>query len=168
VDSGPCRSDPEPRNPRRSAAGFSCARPDATNTQHARNSLTRRTSRQNVATHWHGTCTLNGQACTQRQFIGAPGKCEPVHERLRSAMTLPSLDILLLAGRAVFLLFSFICAAIAFTAWRRATQTQTQQVLEHTRLVLERLARIEARVDATKLCVSELGERVDRPQQPPQ
>jgi Protein of unknown function (DUF2802) len=83
-------------------------------------------------------------------------------------MTLPSPDILLLAGRAVFLLFSFICAAIAFTAWRRATQTQTQQVLEHTRLVLERLARIEARVDATKLCVSELGERVDRPQQPPQ
>ena len=83
-------------------------------------------------------------------------------------MTLPSLDILLLAGRAVFLLFSFVCAAIAFTAWRRATQAQTQQVLEQTRVVLQRLAQIEARVDATKLSVAELGTRVDRPQQAPQ
>ena len=83
-------------------------------------------------------------------------------------MTLPSLDILLLTGRAVFLLFSFICATLAFTAWRRATHAQTQQVLEQSRLVLQRLAQIEARVDATKLSVAELGERVDRPQQPPQ
>jgi len=83
-------------------------------------------------------------------------------------MTLPSFDILLLAGRAVFLLFSFVCAALAFTAWRRATQAQTQQVLEQTNLVLQRLAQIEARVDATKLSVSELGARVDRPQQAPQ
>jgi len=83
-------------------------------------------------------------------------------------MTLPSLDILLLAGRAVFLLFSFICAAIAFTAWRRATHAQTQQVLAQTNLVLQRLAQIEARVDATKLSVSELGTRVERPQQAPQ
>src|SRR5215467_13757661 len=83
-------------------------------------------------------------------------------------MTLPSIDILLLAGRAVFLLFSFICAAIAFTAWRRATQAQTQQVLAQTNLVLQRLAQIEARVDATKLSLAELGARVDRPQQAPQ
>jgi len=83
-------------------------------------------------------------------------------------MTLPSLDILLLAGRAVFLLFSFVCAAVAFTAWRRATQAQTQQVLEQTSLVLQRLAAIEACVDATKLAVTELGARVDRPQQAPQ
>jgi hypothetical protein len=34
--------------------------------------------------------------------------------------------------------------------------------------VLQRLAAIEARVDATKLAVTELGARVDRPQQAPQ
>ncbi len=80
-------------------------------------------------------------------------------------MTVPSLDILLIAGRAVFLVFSFIVAAVAFTAWRRATHTQTQHVIDHSNLVLQRLAMIEARVDATKLSISQLGERVERPQQ---
>ncbi len=78
-------------------------------------------------------------------------------------MTLPSLDILLIAGRAVFLVFSFVLAALAFTAWRRATLAQTQHLLSHTDLVLQRLADLEARVDATKLSVSELGARVERP-----
>jgi alkylation response protein AidB-like acyl-CoA dehydrogenase len=78
-------------------------------------------------------------------------------------MTVPSIDILLIAGRAVFLVFSFVFAAIAFTAWRRATQQQTQHLLTHTDLVLQRLAHLEARIDATKLSVSELGARVERP-----
>jgi len=78
-------------------------------------------------------------------------------------MTVPSIDMLLIAGRAVFLVFSFVFAAIAFTAWRRATQLQTQHLLTHTDLVLQRLAHLEARVDATKISVSELGARVERP-----
>jgi hypothetical protein len=78
-------------------------------------------------------------------------------------MTVPSIDMLLIAGRAVFLVFSFAFAAIAFTAWRRATQQQTHHLLTHTELVLQRLAHLEARVDATKLSVSELGARVERP-----
>jgi hypothetical protein len=78
-------------------------------------------------------------------------------------MTVPSIDMLLIAGRAVFLVFSFVFAAIAFTAWRRATQQQTHHLLTHTDLVLQRLAHLEARVDATKLSVSELGARVERP-----
>jgi hypothetical protein len=78
-------------------------------------------------------------------------------------MTVPSIDMLLIAGRAVFLVFSFVFAAIAFTAWRRSTQQQTQHLLTHTDLVLQRLAHLEARVDATKLSVSELGARVERP-----
>jgi hypothetical protein len=82
-------------------------------------------------------------------------------------MTVPSLDILLIAGRAVFLVFSFVVAAAAFTAWRRATLAQTQHVLTHTDLVLQRLAHLEARVDETKLSVSELGTRVERPAQDP-
>lgn len=78
-------------------------------------------------------------------------------------MTVPSIDMLLITGRAVFLVFSFVFAAVAFTAWRRATQLQTQHLLTHTDLVLQRLAHLEARVDATKLSVSELGARVERP-----
>jgi hypothetical protein len=78
-------------------------------------------------------------------------------------MTVPSIDLLLIAGRAVFLLFSFVLAAVAFTAWRRAAQAQTQHLLTHTDRVLQRLAQLEARVDATKLSVAELGSRVERP-----
>lgn len=83
-------------------------------------------------------------------------------------MTLPANDlttfeIIFATGRAVFLLFSFIIAAVTFTAWRRATRTQTEQVISQTNTVLERLAAIEARVDATKITVSELGERLERP-----
>jgi hypothetical protein len=80
-------------------------------------------------------------------------------------MPLPSVEFLLIAGRAVFLVFSFACAALAFTAWRRATSAQTEQVLAHTNIVLQRLAAIEARVDATKVSISQLGERIDRPLQ---
>jgi alkylation response protein AidB-like acyl-CoA dehydrogenase len=82
-------------------------------------------------------------------------------------MTVPSIEFLLIAGRAVFLLFSFVVAAVAFTRWRRAAQAQTAQVLGFHEIVLQRLSELEARVDATKLAVSRVGERVDRPQQLP-
>ena len=83
-------------------------------------------------------------------------------------MTLPtteltSVEFLFVAGRAVFLLFSFVIAAFAFTAWRRATQVQTERVIDQTNTVLQRLASLEARVDATKITVSQLGERLERP-----
>jgi Protein of unknown function (DUF2802) len=78
-------------------------------------------------------------------------------------MTLPSTEFLLIAGRAVFLVFSFIVAAISFTAWRRATRRQTEDVLSQTQIVLQRLAELEARVDATRITVTELREHLDRP-----
>lgn len=78
-------------------------------------------------------------------------------------MTLPAAELLLIAGRAVFLVFSFIVAAISFTGWRRATRRQTAEVLSQTQLVLQRLAEIEARVDVTRSAVAQLGERLDRP-----
>jgi alkylation response protein AidB-like acyl-CoA dehydrogenase len=77
-------------------------------------------------------------------------------------MTLPSAEFLLIAGRAVFLVFSFIVAAVSFTAWRRATRRQTAEVLSQTQLVLERLAQLEAHVDATRAAIAQLGERLDR------
>ena len=81
-------------------------------------------------------------------------------------MTLPSAEFLLIAGRAVFLVFSFVVAAISFTAWRRATRRQTAEVLSQTQLVLQRLAELEARVDATRITLAELGARLDRPVAP--
>jgi len=81
-------------------------------------------------------------------------------------MTLPSAEFLLIAGRAVFLVFSFVVAAISFTAWRRATRRQTAEVLSQSRLVLQRLAELEARLDATKAAITELAERLDRPAAP--
>ena len=74
-----------------------------------------------------------------------------------------SADFLLIAGRAVFLVFSFVVAAISFTAWRRATRRQTAEVLSQTQIVLQRLAELEARVDATRAIVTPLGERLERP-----
>ena len=73
------------------------------------------------------------------------------------AAELTSVEFLLVAGRAVFLLFSFVVAAFAFTSWRRATQVQTDQVLSQTNTVLQRLAALEAGVDATKVTISQLG-----------
>jgi hypothetical protein len=80
------------------------------------------------------------------------------------AAELTSVEFLLVAGRAVFLLFSFVVAAFAFTSWRRAIQVQTAQVLSQTNTVLQRLA---ARVDATKTTISQLGDRLERPAPPP-
>jgi hypothetical protein len=80
-------------------------------------------------------------------------------------MTVPSVEMLLIAGRAVFLLFSFSLATVAFIRWRRATQAQTEVVLANHEVVLQRLAYLEARVDATQVSISRLGERIERPQQ---
>ena len=82
------------------------------------------------------------------------------------AAELTSVEFLLVAGRAVFLLFSFVVAALAFNSWRRATQVQTDQVLSQTNTVLQRLASLEARVDATKITLSQLGDRLERPAPP--
>ena len=78
-------------------------------------------------------------------------------------MNLPSADFLLIAGRAVFLVFSFVVAAISFTGWRRATRRQTDEILSQTQIVLQRLAELEVRVDATRSMVAALNERLERP-----
>lgn len=73
--------------------------------------------------------------------------------------------MLLIAGRAVFLVFSFILATVAFMRWRRASAAQNEQLLANHAVVLQRLADLESRVDATNVAISRLGERIDRPQQ---
>ena len=78
---------------------------------------------------------------------------------------MPSLEIWLIAGRAVFLIFSFVLAAVAFIRWRAADQAQTRELLAGQAVLLNRLADLEARVDATNVTLSKLGERLERPQQ---
>jgi alkylation response protein AidB-like acyl-CoA dehydrogenase len=80
-------------------------------------------------------------------------------------MQMPSLETWLIAARALFLLFSFSLAAIAFTRWRRAVQSQTAQLLAGHGVMLQRLADLEARIDSTSSQISQLGERLGRPQQ---
>jgi len=84
-------------------------------------------------------------------------------------MTVPSVEtssveLMLLVGRAVFLVFSFILATIAFVRWRRTTLAQTEIVLANHTVLLRRLADLEARVDATNVTVSQLLERIRKPQ----
>ena len=81
------------------------------------------------------------------------------------SLAMPSVELLLIIGRAVFLLFSFVLATIAFIRWRRATLAQTELVLANHAVVLQRLADLEARVDATNVTVSQLSERIRKPQQ---
>lgn len=85
---------------------------------------------------------------------------------LLSHIDLPSAEFLLAVGRAVFLVFSFLVAAISFTAWRGAARRQTAEVLAQSQIVLQRLAELEARVDATKSTVTALGEQLQRPGAP--
>jgi len=78
---------------------------------------------------------------------------------------MPSVELLLIVGRAVFLLFSFVLATIAFVRWRRAILAQTEVVLANHAVVLQRLADLESRLDATNVTVSQLGKSIRRPQQ---
>lgn len=78
---------------------------------------------------------------------------------------MPSVEMWLIAGRAVFLVFSFTLAASAFVRMRRATQVQTQQLMASHEVLLSRLAGLEARLDATHVSISKLSERIERPRQ---
>lgn len=81
------------------------------------------------------------------------------------SLATPSVELLLIIGRAVFLVFSFVLATVAFVRWRRATLAQTELVLANHAVVLQRLADLESRVDATNVTVSQLAERIRKPQQ---
>ncbi len=81
------------------------------------------------------------------------------------SLAMPSVELLLIIGRAVFLVFSFVLATVAFIRWRRATLAQTELVLANHAVVLQRLADLESRVDATNVTVSQLAERIRKPQQ---
>jgi hypothetical protein len=75
---------------------------------------------------------------------------------------LERLDLLLLAGRAAFLIFSFVLAAVAFTRWRRAAQRDTASAAAHAAQILERLTAIEATLASHERRSAGLAEQMDR------
>ena len=77
-------------------------------------------------------------------------------------ISLPDADFLLITGRAVFLVFSFVLAAVTFRAWRRAACRQTEQLLSRTEALREQLAQMKDTVAASAEGVKQLTERFDQ------
>jgi hypothetical protein len=73
-------------------------------------------------------------------------------------LTANSLDIVLLIGRAVFLVFCFGVAAFAFTRWRRSAETTSDRFMERTALLLERLEGLEQQLAASNARLEQLQE----------
>lgn len=73
-----------------------------------------------------------------------------------------SADEWLLIGRAVFLVFSFVLAAVTFAAWRRAACRQIEQALTHDAEVLKRLDAMDARLVATRNLIGQVTETLER------
>lgn len=97
-----------------------------------------------------------------------------IHSLLSYASSLPSfassswrslasmsIEDLLLAGRAAFLVFSFVIAAITFTRWRRAAERDTAHTSEQMTRVLERLERLEALAARSEPRLAALGEQLE-------
>ncbi len=72
-----------------------------------------------------------------------------------------SLDVALIAGRAVFLVFCFVLAAIAFTRSRRATEQSAERSAEQNTALLAQVARMQESLAAAHLKLDALGEHRD-------
>ncbi len=57
-------------------------------------------------------------------------------------------DIALMIGRAVFLVFCFVLAAVAFTRWRRASDRTIELFFEQNTKLLQRLSALEEQIAA--------------------
>lgn len=66
-----------------------------------------------------------------------------------------SLDQALLIGRAVFLVFCFLLATVAFTRWRRAAERTTELFFEQNTTLLKRLNAMEEQLAASQVQLAE-------------
>ena len=66
-----------------------------------------------------------------------------------------SLDQSLLIGRAIFLVFCFLLATVAFTRWRRASQATTELFFEQNTTLLKRLSALEEQLGANQSQLTE-------------
>ncbi len=65
------------------------------------------------------------------------------------------MDQALLYGRAVFLVFCFLLATVAFTRWRRASERTTELFFEQNTTLLKRLNALEEQLGATHAQLAE-------------
>jgi hypothetical protein len=70
-------------------------------------------------------------------------------------------DLLLVVGRAAFLVVSFLIATVAFTRWRRAAECDTQHTAQQTERVLERLSVLEGLLAAGDARVAALARQLE-------
>jgi hypothetical protein len=80
-------------------------------------------------------------------------------------MSSPAFDFetAFLVGRATFLVFSFVIAAIAFNRWRRAAARDAERVTNQLTAVGDRLGEIEAGLALLDSRISEIGRQIEAP-----
>jgi hypothetical protein len=71
-----------------------------------------------------------------------------------------SMDLVLLAGRAVFLVFCFVLAAVAFTRLRRATERSNELAAAQNAILLQRLGAIEEQLATSREQLSGACEQI--------
>ncbi|MGH8148565.1 MAG: DUF2802 domain-containing protein [Steroidobacteraceae bacterium] len=81
--------------------------------------------------------------------------------QLGHALQGASPESLLLAGRAAFLVFSFVLAAVTFTRWRRAAERDTAHTAQQLTAVIDRLDRIESLCAQNEPRLTALGEQLE-------
>ncbi len=70
------------------------------------------------------------------------------------------LDHALLIGRAVFLVFCFVLATVAFTRWRRAAERTTELFFEQNTVLLKRLYAVEEQLVASQVQLADVREKI--------
>jgi uncharacterized protein DUF2802 len=78
--------------------------------------------------------------------------------RMLESPLLP-LDLVLIVGRAVFLVSGFVVAAIAFTRWRRSADRMTERFAEQNTALLAQLAKLEQSLTEMQSKLEALGEQ---------
>jgi hypothetical protein len=73
-----------------------------------------------------------------------------------------TLDEYLAIGRAVFLVFSFVLAAVSFAAWRRVAIRQSELSGAHAADMVRRLDGLDARLVATRTAIVHISETLER------
>jgi hypothetical protein len=71
-----------------------------------------------------------------------------------------SLDLALLMGRAVFLVFCFALATVAFTRWRKASERTTQLFFEQNTTLLQRLYAVEEQLAANHVQLADARDKI--------
>jgi hypothetical protein len=69
-----------------------------------------------------------------------------------------SLDVVLITGRAVFLVACFVLAAVAFIRWRRAIEASAERFAEQNTALLAQLANMEQSLAEAHRKLDALGE----------